>query len=334
LIPDIQHEEFPSFFSADDLRSRRAAFARVLSSAGAIGTISEFSRAKLVERQETKCADVFLMGPALPREHAQDGRNDCTPEELALIPKNKYFIYPANLWPHKNHRRILQAFDRFVNSTGHQMEFVLTGNEEGWPVLRDAFPALPVRHLGYVRPQLVRLLIERATALVFFSLYEGFGIPLLEAFNVGTPVLCSNTTSFPEIGGDAVLSCDPMDIDAMSQLMRTVVEDSTLRGRLAPKGKARLSLFSWDTAASNLITACERVAAKPFVLPYDAVLEVTQKLIRQLRASEEDRAARLTVIEGLDAEVTELRSILNRRVVRLSVQLTRFGRARRRQPRR
>ena len=354
LIPDIQHEAFPEFFAPEDLRSRRVAFTRVLSNAGAIGTISAFSKARLVARPETRCTDVFLMGPALAKEHAQHTRDDFTPEELALIPKNKYFIYPANLWPHKNHNRILQAFDLCRNSTDQQMEFVLTGNEEGWPMLREAFPALPVRHLGYVRPQLLRLLMERATALVFFSLYEGFGIPLLEAFNVGTPVLCSNTTSLPEIGGDAVLSCDPKNIEAMSLLMRNVVEDSALRGKLAPKGKARLSLFSWEASTANLIAACERVAAKPFVLSYDAVLGATQNLGRQLRASEADRAARLEVIQRLDAEVTRHRSklaelqvglaaseaerarqlniiqeqakILDRRIVKLLLKWIRFGR--------
>src|SRR6185436_10548189 len=108
------------------------------------------------------CADVFLMGPALPREHSQDARDGFTREELALIPQDTYFIYPANLWPHKNHYRILQAFEHFLRSTGRHMELVLTGHQDGWPKLRDAFPGLPVRHLGYVQPHLLRLLIERA----------------------------------------------------------------------------------------------------------------------------------------------------------------------------
>jgi glycosyltransferase involved in cell wall biosynthesis len=307
LIPDVQHEEVSHFFEPETLRSRRAAFARALSGAGAIGTISLFSREKLLGRPETKCTDVFLMGPALPREHSRDARHGLTREELALIPQDAYFIYPANLWPHKNHHRILQAFGEFLKSTGRQMELVLTGHQDGWSELRDAFPGLPVRHLGYVQPRLLRLLIERAAALIFFSLYEGFGIPLLEAFNVGTPVLCSNTTSLPEIGGDAVLSCDPMNIEAMTLLMRDVVEDPDLRNRLAPKGAARLSQFSWDQSAANLIAACERVAAKPFVLSYDTVLESTQRLRQRLQASDEDRAARLAVIERLDAQVTLLR---------------------------
>lgn len=310
LIPDIQQEEFPDFFEPEALRSRRAAFTRALSDAGAIGTISSFSRERLLRRPETRCADVFVMGPALPREHSQDAHDGFLREELALIPQDAYFIYPANLWPHKNHHRILQAFEHFLRSTGRQMELVLTGHQDGWPELREAFPGLPVRHLGYVEPWLLRLLIERAAALIFFSLYEGFGIPLLEAFNVGTPVLCSNTTSLPEIGGDAVLSCDPTNIEAMTQLMRDVVEDPTLRSRLASRGNARLSKFSWDESAANLIAACERVAARPFVLSYDTVLGSTQRLRRRLQESEKDRAARLAVIERLDAEVTQLREKL------------------------
>ena len=106
------------------------------------------------------------------------------------------------------------------------------------------------------------------------------------------------------------MSCDPTNIEAMTRLMRDVVEDPTLRTRLAPHGKARLSQFSWDESTANLIAACERVAAKPFVLSYDTVLASTQSLRRRLQASEEDRAARLAVIERLAAEVTELRETL------------------------
>ena len=98
------------------------------------------------------------------------------------------------------------------------VQFLFTGHPNGWETFQKDFGHLPIRHLGFVRPALLRKLLESARALVFFSLHEGFGMPLLEAFDAGTPVLCSNTTSLPEVGGDAVLSCDPTDEDAMSKL--------------------------------------------------------------------------------------------------------------------
>ena len=121
---------------------------------------------------------------------------------------------------------------------------------------------MPVIHLGFVRPELLRVLLERARALVFFSLYEGFGMPLLEAFDAGTAVICSNTTSLPEVGGDAVVTCDPTDVDAMAALMERILKDDALRETLVKRGKSRLDIYSWEKSAHSLIAACERVGAR------------------------------------------------------------------------
>lgn len=269
FIPDIQHEFFPEFFSLKALRTRRVAFNWALSRAGAIGTLTEYTRQTLRDYEWTRCQDIFLMSPALPVEHQHASPIDLSPEEQALIPPGDFFLYPANLWPHKNHRRVLRAFELFLKQTGRPMSFVLTGHPDGWSERQAEFPDLPVRHLGFVRPQLLRLLFERTKALVFFSLYEGFGIPLLEAFNAGTPVICSNTTSLPEVGGDAVLTCDPTDVQAMSDLMAQIVQDGALRADLVAKGKKRLPLYSWEQSAQNLFEACQRAAraANPDTTP-------------------------------------------------------------------
>jgi glycosyltransferase involved in cell wall biosynthesis len=139
---------------------------------------------------------------------------------------------------------------------------VFTGHPDGWESIRKDFPSLPLRHLGFVRPQLLRALLSRARALVFLSLYEGFGMPLLDAFDAGTPVLCSNTTSLPEVGGDAVLSCDPTDVAAMSRLMQRLLEDPNLGTELAARGKERLPLYTWERSARHLYDALLRVAQR------------------------------------------------------------------------
>ncbi len=261
LIPDIQHEYYPEFFDAETLRSRRVAFTQALAGAGAIGTISEYARQTLLDQECTHCRDIFLMSPALQEEHRQASLGDVTAAERELVPANDYFLYPANLWQHKNHRRVLQAFARFLEKSRKPMTFVCTGHPGGWPAIQADFPNLPVRHIGFVRAPLMRLLLSRARALAFFSLYEGFGMPLLEAFDVGTPVICSNTTSLPEVGGDAVLDCDPTDPEAMADLMARIAEDDRLRIELVARGQRRLRLYTWEQSAQNLRGACERVAA-------------------------------------------------------------------------
>lgn len=261
LIPDNQHETFPEFFSLDTLRSRRVAFSRALGGAGAIGTISEFARKALLDYPGTHCTDIFLMEPSLQVVHERGSSEaDLTEAEKQWIPPGEFFLFPANLWKHKNHRRMLEAFRLLLREKNHPIELILTGHPSGWAELSEEFSDLPIRHLGFVRPEFLRALLERARALVFFSLYEGFGIPLLEAFDAGTPVICSNTTSLPEVGGDAVLMCSPTDIKAMSSLMEQILTDENLRASLVERGKAQLKKYSWENSANNLIAACERVS--------------------------------------------------------------------------
>ena len=261
LIPDNQHERHPEFFSIDALRTRRVAFAKALGESGAIATISNFALNELKKFPDTKVTDLFLMEPSLQESHANsNGLADLTSSEIELIPDGDYFIYPANLWKHKNHNNVLKAFELFLKNTNRKVEFLFTGHPEGWSDLIADHKHLPLKHLGYVRPELLRVLLGRASSLVFFSIYEGFGIPLLEAFEAGTPVICSNTTSLPEVGGDAVLSCSPTDIKEMALLMQRILDDQLLRKSLIQNGKKRLHIYSWEQAANNLMSACKRVS--------------------------------------------------------------------------
>ncbi len=306
LIPDIQHEYFPEFFDAPTLSDRRTAFTQTLAEGGAIGTISEFARQTLQEQPCTRCQDIFLISPALPVASTDDsklsgtalaagglrganasatpvasaiplteslaGGSDLCADEQNLIPAGDFFLCPANLWPHKNHRRVLQAFRQFLVRTGRGVQFIFTGHPDGWDQLQAEFADLPIRHLGFVRGPLLRALMSRTQALVFFSLYEGFGMPLLEAFQAGTPVICSNTTSLPEIGGDAVLSCDPTDVHAMSGLMARILQEPDLRQTLTTRGKQRLTNYTWEQSAQNLNDAFERVASRttPILMPAES----------------------------------------------------------------
>ncbi|HZK80185.1 MAG TPA: glycosyltransferase family 1 protein, partial [Humisphaera sp.] len=226
MIPDIQHELYPEFFQPAILSARTLAFNEALARVGAVVTSTDYVRRTILAHPWTRCRDIFLAAPSLAATWGNQG--DLSPQEQAKIPSEKFLLYPANLWPHKNHVRLLQAFARLLES-GQAARLVLTGHPDGWEKLRDQFPGLPVTHLGFVREPMLQALMAKAQALAFFSLHEGFGIPLLEAFAVRTPVICSNTTSLPEVGGDAVLSCDPTDVDAMQGLMRRILADQDLR---------------------------------------------------------------------------------------------------------
>lgn len=263
FIPDTQHEFHPEFFAPEVLRDRRRYFNRDLSRAGAIGTLTEHSRRAIIEHKWTRCRDIFLMSPALPATPQSAAEEGGTLAVRERLPPGEYFLYPANMWPHKNHRRVLRAFELLLRRRKHPLSFVFTGHPEGWEELRREFPHLPILHLGFVTPSVLKALYEGARALVCFSLYEGFGMPLLEAFGARTPVICSNTTSLPEVGGDAVLTCDPTDIQAMRDLMERVASDEETRNILTANGEKRLANYTWERSADSLLAACLRIAAAP-----------------------------------------------------------------------
>lgn len=277
LIPDIQHEFFPEFFDSRSIRVRRDIFAPVLRHAGAIGTISEYARKTLVEFPQTSCDDIFLMPPAAQvslDDEAEEAGAEFRERMDAIGP---FFFYPANLWSHKNHKRLLEAFEIFRKNSRHDIALVLTGYPSGWDGFESAHAHLPVHHLGFVSKAELRHLYRHAVALTFFSLYEGFGMPLLEAFEFDCPVICSNTTSLPEVGGNAVLSCDPTRPEEMARLMAEVAASEDIRKQMAAKGRSRLGVYTWKSSADAFMDALERVARCPkpaTALPPEPVVSI------------------------------------------------------------
>ncbi|PZM14876.1 glycosyltransferase [Rhizobium tubonense] len=261
VIPDIQHEFFPEFFAKDVLAARRRAFAYALSCGGAIATMTDHSRATLVKNGWTITDDVFLMPAALPEELRAEPADGALPEKARAF--DRFFYMPANIWLHKNHHRLFEAFRDVQPLLPPNTGLVLTGSPDGFIDAIKGFEDLPIVHLGFVPHEQVAALFREAVALVYFSLFEGFGMPLLEAFNHGTPVLCSNAASLPEVGGDAVLSCDPTDVRAMTQLMSRIVNEEGLRECLSAKAAKRLAAYNWATPAHSLRAALNRVAHAP-----------------------------------------------------------------------
>jgi len=259
LIPDMQHAIFPEFFRPVDLRYRNLAFGKSLSRAGAIVTLSEHAKETIINYPWTLCRDIFVVNPALQVEHKAFREFDLSDKESKMLPEGDFFYFPANLWPHKNHRRTFEAFREFLSQTRAEISIVLTGFKKGWDELKADFSDLPITHLGYVSPKMVQVLMRKAKALLFFSLFEGFGMPVLEAFNAETPVICSDTTSLPEVSGDAALRCDPRDTKAMASLMVRIYEDEGLRRLLVKKGRARNSYFTWQRASESLYLAFHTV---------------------------------------------------------------------------
>jgi glycosyltransferase involved in cell wall biosynthesis len=169
----------------------------------------------------------------------------------------RYFLFLGTLQPRKNIKRLVEAFRRWrtARPTDDPTGLVLAGSP-GW--LYDAAWVIGAEHVympGYVDDADKGALYAGALALVFPTLYEGFGFPILEAMLCGSPVITSNTSSLPELAGDAALLVDPLDVDAISGAMQTISADAALRARLIAAGRAQAAQFTWDRAAAAVLDA-------------------------------------------------------------------------------
>lgn len=172
----------------------------------------------------------------------------------------RYFLYLGTLQPRKNLHRLVQAFARLQTDAA----LVLAGRR-GW-LYEDIFAL--VRRLGlesrvlfpgYVRSEDRAALMSGAMAFVFPSLYEGFGLPVLEAQACGCPVICSSTSSLPEVAGDGALLVPPEDVGALAEAMARIEADADLREGLIARGFANLRRFSWESCARTVLQVMERL---------------------------------------------------------------------------
>lgn len=183
--------------------------------------------------------------------------------------RQPFLLFVGTLQPRKNLHRVLQAFTRAV-ADGLPHDLVLAG-QRGWltePLFRELDRAVTAvrgrMHVtGYVDDADLPVLYNGADALVFPSLSEGFGLPALEAMACGVPVLASNTSSLPEVIGDAGLLVDPLDIEAIATGMRVIVDPTGPRDTLRQRGLQRAALFSWQRAARATLDLLRDVADSP-----------------------------------------------------------------------
>lgn len=191
------------------------------------------------------------------------------PDEIlarhGVDPTRRYLLYVGGLSPHKNLVRLIEAFAR-SGLAEEGVALVLVGDlgdvfHTHVPELREAIARWglgnSVPFTGFVPDDDLVTFYNRADALVLPSLMEGFGLPPVEAMACGTPVLCSNAGSLPEVVGDAGLFFDPTDINAMAKSLRRVVDDPGLRLLLAARATARSGRYSWPAAASALVEIFE-----------------------------------------------------------------------------
>jgi glycosyltransferase involved in cell wall biosynthesis/2-polyprenyl-3-methyl-5-hydroxy-6-metoxy-1,4-benzoquinol methylase len=271
LVNDLQYLSYPEFFDEPDRHGRQAAFERTLRIADHIVTPSAHARSTLQgagvqDSRVTVIPHAFSAGrlPGTSRAYASE-----VLERYGLDP-GSYFIYPANFWPHKNHLMLLVAFGQLRHRRPDlDLQLVLTGASRPDPrIVRESVKRMGldgrVVMPGYVPDPELSALLSHALALVFPSLYEGFGMPVVEAFAAGCPVSCANTSSLPEVAGHAALYFDPRKPEAIVDALEQLATCPTLTADLRVRGRERAArMDSSECVARVYLDIIDRIASRP-----------------------------------------------------------------------
>jgi glycosyltransferase involved in cell wall biosynthesis len=266
-IHDCIHLMFPQYLP------NRAAYAYVRASMWAaarrsdrILTVSEASKRDILSHFGIKPEKIVVVYNAI------DEHFSATPSEehVARIRErfqldHKFVLYVGNIKPHKNLVRLIEAFSE-LRRTHDDLKLLIIGDEiSKLPALRRAVHRHKlhkyVRFLGYLKDDTLTVLYRLASVFVFPSLYEGFGLPPLEAMASGTPVVTSNVSSLPEVTGDAAVLVDPYDVDSIGNGIRRILDDPRLAEELRLKGLKRAREFSWERSVEKTQRVYREVAA-------------------------------------------------------------------------
>jgi glycosyltransferase involved in cell wall biosynthesis len=226
---DLQHLDLPALFSRQERAFRGVAWHRSVRGADRVIVISEFVRDRAVALLGLDPERIRVIHLGLDHDVYRPGSEE----------RERFLLYPAKSWPHKNHARLYEAF-ALLRRDEPELRLVLTGGGH------DANLPDGVEYAGLVSTAELASLYRRAAAMVFPSLYEGFGQPPLEAMACGCPVACSNVASLPEVVGDAARLFDPHDPRAIAAAVRDVLDSSA---EWSARGLVRAAAFSWDAVA-------------------------------------------------------------------------------------
>jgi glycosyltransferase involved in cell wall biosynthesis len=228
---DVQHLDLPALFPRGERLFRRLAYDRAARHADRVVVISEWVRGRVVERLGLDPAHVHAIHLGVDHERF-------TPHPA--VARKPFLLYPARPWPHKNHARLFDAFAR-VRAERPDLTLVLTGVGHDPAGLPDG-----VETRGGVSTDELASLYRRASALVFPSLYEGFGLPPVEAMACGCPVAAARAGSLPEVVGDAAILFDPREPESIAAGISEALDRAD---ELAPLGLARAAVFTWEATA-------------------------------------------------------------------------------------
>ncbi len=258
-IHDCIHLMFPQYLpNRMALAYARSSIAMAAKRAARVITVSESSKRDILRFVDVRPEKIDVIYNAYDERFAVEPREEDVVRVRERFQLNDEFVlYAGNVKPHKNLERLIQAFDQVRRRGLDHLKLVVIGDQVSkYAALRRAVHRHHlhkyVRFLGYVPEETLAVMYRLAAVFVFPSLYEGFGLPPLEAMASGTPVVTSNASSLPEVAGDAAVLVDPYHPEAIADGMYTVLTDECLRSELRRKGVERARQFSWESSVRRV----------------------------------------------------------------------------------
>lgn len=257
VIHDINFEHSKDYLRPSHQRYMTYFFPQFARYSTRIATVSEFSKQDIISTYhiESGKIDVVYDGAHTGYHPLDENVKD---QVMRLYTSGRrYFIFVSTIIKRKNLATLLTAFDRFRGRDKDNMMLLVVGQKVWWQdELKAAYDRMnhkeDVVFWGRAEAEMLANLMGAATALVYPSFFEGFGIPIIEAFQADVPVITSNTTSMPEVAGDAALLIDPRNVEELSEALYRTATDAGLREELVKRGRVRRDLFSWDITAEKL----------------------------------------------------------------------------------
>ncbi len=256
VIHDINFEHYPEDIPITARIYLKKFFPKFANKASKIITVSNYSKSDIVEKYKIHSDKISVIwnGASDLYHPLNDGKKEEIRKNYA--DGMPYFLFVGSIHPRKNVKRLIKAFDQFNRQISNDIRLLIVGSAmwknqaidlEISDEIRDK-----VRFLGHVSQDELAAIMGAAFALTYVPYFEGFGIPLVEAMKCGTPIICGNRTSLPEVAGDAALYCDPYNVEEITNQMKILFENANIHNQLSKKGLERSVLFSWDKSADSV----------------------------------------------------------------------------------
>jgi glycosyltransferase involved in cell wall biosynthesis len=260
VVHDLGAEYLPGTHQLKQRLYLKAITKYQLKTATKLIAVSESTKKDLVSKVGIRSENIKVIYEGLDSNQYTSVNDDALINILNryVLKKRKYFLFVGTIQPRKNLARLIQAFNDFSLTDKKDINLVLAGSK-GW--LSEEIYALPktlgiekkVKFLGHVPDEDLSGIYSGALAFVFPSLFEGFGLPVLEAMACGVPVITSDTSSMPEVAGNAALLINPESGEEIAKSLKKIAENSVLREEMIIKGFKQVKKFSWEKCARETL---------------------------------------------------------------------------------